>query len=105
MGLPDRGGQEEPGQDERPCQQAAGQDQDLQEADRGGRGDCRPQPGQVQEGPAGAGGDRGKGKACRGPDPSLRSQSLLPLLTTSRSPIVYSFFQKKKFTWRAKNKT
>ena len=46
--------QEEPGQDERPRQQAAGQDQDLQEADRGGRGDRRPQPGQVQEGPAGA---------------------------------------------------
>ena len=64
-------GQEEPGQDERPCQQAAGKDQDLQEADRGGRGDCRPQPGQVQEGPAGAGGDGGKGQACRGPDPSL----------------------------------
>merc|ERR1712107_777079 len=39
--------------------QAAGQDQDLQEADRVGRGDRRPQPGQVQEGPAGAGGDRG----------------------------------------------
>ena len=53
-------GQEEPGQDERPRQQAAGQDQDLQEADRGGRGDRRPQPGQVQEGPAGAGGGRGE---------------------------------------------
>ena len=45
--------------------QAAVQDQDLQAADRGGRGDRRPQPGQVQEGPAGAGGGRGARQACR----------------------------------------
>merc|ERR1719192_2032492 len=55
-------GQEEPGQDDRPGLQAAVQDQDLQAADRGGRGDRRPQPGQVQEGPAGAGGGGG---ACQ----------------------------------------
>merc|ERR1711918_135152 len=53
---------EEPRSDVRPCQQAAVQDQDLQAADRGGRGDRRPQPGQVQEGPAGAGGGGG---ACQ----------------------------------------
>ena len=29
--------------------EAADQAQELQEADRGGRGDCRPQPRQVQE--------------------------------------------------------
>merc|ERR1719266_132439 len=52
--LPDRGGQEEPGQDDRARRQAAAEDQDLQEADRGGGGDRRPQPGQVQEGSAGA---------------------------------------------------
>merc|ERR1719192_73283 len=57
-----RGGQEEPGQDDRPGLQAAVQDQDLQAADRGGRGDRRPQPCQVQEGPAGAGGGGG---ACQ----------------------------------------
>merc|ERR1711988_1528165 len=55
-------GQEEPGQDDRPGLQAAVQDQDLQAADRGGRGDRRPQPCQVQEGPAGAGGGGG---ACQ----------------------------------------
>merc|ERR1712107_393579 len=37
-------------------------DQDLQAADLGGRGDRRPQPCQVQEGPAGAGGGGG---ACQ----------------------------------------
>merc|ERR1712203_1262899 len=57
-------GQEEPGQDDRPGLQAAVQDQDLQAADRGGRGDRRPQPGQVQEGPARAGGGRGARQAC-----------------------------------------
>ena len=36
-----------------------GQDQDLQEADWGGRGDCCSELGQVPQGPAGAGGDRG----------------------------------------------
>merc|ERR1712117_594112 len=61
-GLLLRRGQEEPGQDDRPGLQAAVQDQDLQAADRGGRGDRRPQPGQVQEGPAGAGGGGG---ACQ----------------------------------------
>merc|ERR1712211_47057 len=55
-------GQEEPGQDDRPGLQAAVQDQDLQAADRGGRGDRRPQPCQVQEVPAGAGGGGG---ACQ----------------------------------------
>merc|ERR1711974_243081 len=30
------------------------QGQDLQDSDRGGRGDCRTQPGQVQEGSTGA---------------------------------------------------
>merc|ERR1712117_546385 len=55
---------EEPGQDDRPGLQAAVQDQDLQAADRGGRGDRRPQPGQVQEGPAGAGGGGGACQAC-----------------------------------------
>merc|ERR1712055_604104 len=58
-------GQEEPGQDDRPGRQAAVQDQDLQGTDRGGRGDRRPQPGQVQEGAAGAGGDRGESQARR----------------------------------------
>merc|ERR1712203_555386 len=61
-GLLLRRGQEEPGQDDRPGLQAAVQDQDLQAADRGGRGNRRPQPGQVQEGPAGAGGGGG---ACQ----------------------------------------
>ena len=64
-------GQEEPGQDERLGDQAAGEDQDVQEADRGGRGDRRPQPGQVQESPAGTGGDGGKGKAGRSTDTVL----------------------------------
>ena len=40
----------------RRCQQAAVQDQDVQEADRGGGGDHRPHLGQVQGGSAGAGG-------------------------------------------------
>merc|ERR1712203_671642 len=47
---------------------------DLQEADRGGRGDRRPQPGQVQEGPAGAGGDRGPCQAVRVRPPALSSK-------------------------------
>ena len=37
--------------------QTAEQGEVLQEADRGGRGDRRPQPGQVPQGPAGARGD------------------------------------------------
>merc|ERR1711963_168129 len=73
--LPDRGGQEEPGQDERPRQQAAGQDQDLQEGDRGAR------------------------QACRGSDQALNPKPPT-MLTTSRSPSLYRFFQK-SWTWRA----
>merc|ERR1712107_787973 len=42
--VPERRRQEEPGPHGRAGLQAAGQDQDLQEADRGGRGDRRPQP-------------------------------------------------------------
>merc|ERR1719322_591308 len=61
-GLLLRRGQEEPGQDDRPGLQAAVQDQDLQAADRGGRGDRRPQPCQVPQGPAAARGDL---RACR----------------------------------------
>merc|ERR1712109_153128 len=64
-------GQEEPGPHVRPCQQAAGQDQDLQEANRGGRGDRRPQPGQVPQGSAGAGGDRGPCQDGRDCSPRL----------------------------------
>merc|ERR1712226_1125082 len=56
-------GQEEPGQDDRPGLQVAVQDQDIQAADRGGRGDRRSQPCQVQEGPAGAGGGWGARQA------------------------------------------
>merc|ERR1711899_208992 len=41
-------GQEEPGQDDRPGLQAAVQNQGLQAADRGGRGDRRPQPCQIR---------------------------------------------------------
>merc|ERR1712039_1068137 len=41
---------------------------------RGGGGDRRPQPGQVQEGSAGAGGDRGARQACRGSDALLDSR-------------------------------
>merc|ERR1712079_801756 len=55
----------------RPGQQAAGQDQDLQEADRGGRGDRRPQPCQVPQGSAGAGGDRGPRQDGRDCSPRL----------------------------------
>merc|ERR1712242_885 len=62
---------EEPGPHVRPGQQAAGQDQDLQEADRGGRGDRRPQPGQVPQGSAGAGGDRGPCQDGRDCSPRL----------------------------------
>ena len=51
--VPGGRGREEPGEDGRAGHQAAGEDQDVQEADRGGRGDRRPQPGQVQKGPAG----------------------------------------------------
>merc|ERR1712107_66077 len=69
--LPDRGGQEEPGQADRAGRQAAAEDQDVQEADRGGGGDRRPQPGQVQEGSAGAGGDRGESQVGRGTDALL----------------------------------
>merc|ERR1712117_877949 len=77
-GLLLRRGQEEPGQDDRPGLQAAVQDQDLQAADRGGRGDRRPQPGQVQEGPTGAGGGRGARQArcpslIQGNGPGLKS--------------------------------
>ena len=42
----------EPRADARACGQAAEQGEELQEADRGGRGDRCPQPGKVQEGPA-----------------------------------------------------
>merc|ERR1711997_1134630 len=70
--LPERRGQEEPGGHERPHWQAAVKDQDLQEADRGGRGDRRPQPGQVQESSAGARGDRGSRQAVRVCPPKLR---------------------------------
>merc|ERR1712062_581219 len=51
------GGQEEPGPHVRPGLQAPAEDRNLQEADRGGRGDRRPQPGQVPQGPAGVGGN------------------------------------------------
>merc|ERR1712157_40424 len=48
-------------------QQAPDEAEDLQAADRGGRGDRRPQPGQVPQGPTGAGGDRGESQARHGP--------------------------------------
>merc|ERR1712078_284105 len=62
------GGQEEPGEDDGAGPEAAAEDPHLQAADRGGRGDCRPQPGQVQEGAAGVRGDRGEAEDVRGPD-------------------------------------
>merc|ERR1712107_586327 len=42
-----------------------GQDQDVQAADRGGRGDRRPQPGQVPQGPARVGGNLRARCPCR----------------------------------------
>merc|ERR1712107_918256 len=48
--LPAGRGQEEPREDAGSHRPAAGQDQVLQETDRGGGGDRRPQPGQVQAG-------------------------------------------------------
>merc|ERR1712050_676960 len=68
MGVPAGRGQEEPGEDDGAGPEAAAEDPHLQAADRGGRGDCRPQPGQVQEGPAGVRGDRGEAEDVRGPD-------------------------------------
>merc|ERR1712107_99412 len=56
----------EPREDAGPDRPAAGQDQVLQEADRGGGGDRRPQPGQVQAGPE----QRGR---RRGPRSELRT--------------------------------
>merc|ERR1712156_612188 len=56
----------EPGQDHRPGGQAAAEDQVIQEADRGGGGDRRHQPGQVQEGSAGLRGGGGAEQAVRG---------------------------------------
>merc|ERR1712192_45950 len=41
-------GQEEPREHAGPDRQPPAEDQDVQEADRGGRRDCLPQPGQVQ---------------------------------------------------------
>merc|ERR1712203_851089 len=70
-------------------------DQDLQEADRGGRGDRRPQPGQVQEGPAGALRDRGALQARRGSDPPLNQNYLRHIAQEPRSPTLYRFFQKR----------
>ena len=64
--LPAGGEQEEPGQDHRPGGQAAAEDQVVQEADRGGGGDRRHQPGQVQEGSAGLRGGGGAQQAVRG---------------------------------------
>merc|ERR1739844_296096 len=63
--VPERRGQEEPGPHVRPGLQAPAEDRNLQEADRGGRGDRRPQPGQVPQGPAGVGGDRGLSQTGR----------------------------------------
>merc|ERR1712051_717868 len=45
------GGPQEPRADARAGGQAAEQGEELQEADRGGRGDRRPQPRQVPQGP------------------------------------------------------
>merc|ERR1711934_1068176 len=59
--------EEEPGPHVRAGQQAPDEAQDLQAADRGGRGDRCPQPGQVPQGSAGAGGDRGESQARHGP--------------------------------------
>merc|ERR1712001_586929 len=61
---------------------AAAEDQDLQEADRGGRGDRRPQPGQVPQGSAGAGGERGpcqdgRGQAGRWILLNIRTQEMI----------------------------
>merc|ERR1712183_602126 len=69
---------EEPGPHVRAGQQAAAEDQDLQEADRGGRGDRRLEPGQVPQGPAGAGGDRGPRQDGRG-----QTGCRIPLLNTA----------------------
>merc|ERR1712088_639061 len=62
------------GQDERPRQQAAVQDQDLQEADRG---------------------DRGALQARRGSDPPLNQNYLRHIAQEPRSPTLYRFFQKR----------
>ena len=59
-------GPQEPREDAGPDRPAAGQDQVVQEADRGGGGDRRPQPGQVQAGPE----QRGR---RRGPRSELRT--------------------------------
>merc|ERR1711971_9470 len=75
--LPAGRGQEEPREDAGPDRSAPGQDQVLQEADRGGRGDRGPQPGQVQ---AGAGQPDREQRASRperaglGQDPCTCSQ-------------------------------
>merc|ERR1712232_1347376 len=50
----------------------------MGEADRGSRGDRRPEPGQVPQGPAGAGGDRGQSQDGRG-----QTGRRLSLLNTS----------------------
>merc|ERR1712181_110238 len=60
--LPAGRGQEEPREDAGSHRSAPRQDQVLQEADRGGRGDRGPQPGQVQ---AGAGQPDREQRACR----------------------------------------
>merc|ERR1712127_1037419 len=78
---------EEPGQDVRACQQVAGQDQDIQAADRGGRGDCRPQPGQVPQGPAGAGGNSRTRFSRRDGRPYVRYRATSPKQPTNQSPI------------------
>ena len=64
--LPAGRGPQEPREDAGPDRPAAGQDQVVQEADRGGGGDRRPQPGQVQAGPE----QRGR---RRGPRSELRT--------------------------------
>merc|ERR1712088_863230 len=62
------------GQDERPRQQAAVQDQDLQEADRG---------------------DRGALQARRGSNPPLNQNYLRHIAQEPRSPTLYRLYQKR----------
>merc|ERR1712039_1137188 len=73
--VPAGRGQEEPGEDDGAGPEAAAEDPHGQAADRGGRGDRRPQPGQVQEGPAGAGGGGG---ACQARCSSLNRNGNRP---------------------------
>merc|ERR1712158_288918 len=93
--VPERRGQEEPGPHVRPGLQAPAEDRNLQEADRGGRGDRRPQPGQVPQGPAGAGGDRGQsqdGRECS--SRRLRNKNIFK----NKKKMFYPFFNPLTFS-------